>query len=188
MISTNLQGIVESVVRRAQRQGYVLPSEVREELAQASLSETLWKDVLALARPQLRYRAGRYWYNAPVSTRMRQEQEQQEGVQRAVQQVLEQHGPRPSGAERRAEERVEFVQQVEVLTEDGQTHTLLSRDLSATGIRLVGTHRLLGQKVRVCIPRTDGGEPWNFLVRVLWTCAVGEGQFENGGAFLGVEQ
>ena len=34
MISTNLQGVAEFVVRRAQRQGYVVPREVREELAQ----------------------------------------------------------------------------------------------------------------------------------------------------------
>jgi hypothetical protein len=38
MISTNLQGVAELVTLRAQRQGYVLPREVREELARTGLA------------------------------------------------------------------------------------------------------------------------------------------------------
>jgi hypothetical protein len=72
---------------------------------------------------------------------------------------------------------------VKVVTEDGQEFTLLSRDLSATGIRLVGTRRLLGQKVRVIIPGSDGAAR-EFLVRILWTCPVGDDLVENGGAFI----
>ncbi len=81
---------------------------------------------------------------------------------------------------------MDFVQTVAVRTEDGEEFTLLSRDLSATGIRLVGTRRLLGHKVHVLVPRPDGEPPYDFLVRILWTCAVGDGLFENGGAFLDV--
>jgi hypothetical protein len=63
--------------------------------------------------------------------------------------------------------------------------TLLSRDLSTTGIRLVGTKRLLGQKVRVLIPNGEGA-PLDFLVRILWTCPVGDDLVENGGTFISV--
>ena len=185
MISTNLQGVAEFVVRRAQRQGYVVPREVREELAQAGVSESLWKDVLALARPSLSYRRGRYYYRAPVSARVREEQSQQRHIGRAVKRLMRQQRGGTAAVERREEDRVEFVETVQVTTQDGRTLTLLSRDLSATGIRLVGTHRLLGQKVEVVIPGPDR-KPVTFLVRILWTCPVGEDLVENGGTFLGV--
>ena len=68
----------------------------------------------------------------------------------------------------------------------GRQFTLLSRDLSLTGIRLVGTRRLLGQKVRVSLPQGDGTEACTFVVRILWTCAIGDDLFENGGTFLEV--
>ena len=188
MTAANLNGIADQVVRRAQRQGYVVPREVREELTQAGASDALWKDVVALARRSLTLRKGRYYYSAPVSERVRQEQTQQLGVRRAVDQLL--NLARPSGStpiERRLQDRVDFMQTVTVRAEDGGEFTLLSRDLSATGIRLVGTRRLLGQKVHVLVPGPDGDEPYDFLVRVLWTCAVGDGLYENGGAFLEVK-
>ena len=185
MISINLQGVAELVVRRAQRQGYVIPREVREELTRAGQSDELWKDVVALARPLLRYRQGRYYYQAPVSARVRQEQTQLRDVDRAVRDLLHKH--QANRLDRRSADRVEFVQPVEVVTEDGDTLTLQSRDLSASGIRLVGPRRLRGQKVQVIVPRGEEA-PCRFLVRVLWTCAVGEGLFENGGTFLAVEK
>src|SRR4051794_14398995 len=77
MISTSLQAVADSVTRRAQRQGFIRPSEVREELSHAGFSENLWKDVLALARSALSYRHGRYYYRTPVSDRVLQEQTQQ---------------------------------------------------------------------------------------------------------------
>ena len=89
--------------------------------------------------------------------------------------------------ERRVEDRLDFIQSVKVRTEDGREHTLLSRDLSSTGIRLVGTVRLLGQKVRVSFAADAGSEPSHFTVRILWTCAIGDDLFENGGSFLNVE-
>src|SRR5262245_22114158 len=50
MILTNLQGVAELVVRRAQRQGFIVPREVREELNRAGVPSELWKDVVALGR------------------------------------------------------------------------------------------------------------------------------------------
>jgi hypothetical protein len=38
--------------------------------------------------------------------------------------------------------------------------------------------------VEVLISQPGGGEPLCFLTRILWTCAVGDGLFENGGVFL----
>lgn len=189
MSAVNLKNVAAQVVRRAQRQGYVVPREVREELTQAGASHDLWKDVVALARPSLTLRRNRYYFSAPVSDRVRQEQSQQLGVQRAVDQLLRsQTAPGAAQAERRGGDRIDFVQTVTVRGEDGVESTLLSRDLSATGIRLVGTRRLLGQKVHVLVPRPDGEPPYDFLVRILWTCAVGDGLHENGGAFLEVAE
>jgi hypothetical protein len=186
MITTNLQGIAELIIRRAQRQGYVMPREVREELAHNGVPDTLWKDVIALARPALCYRRGRYYYEEPVSDVVRHEQSQQRDVQQAVRQLVRQHKDAADQVERREVDRIEFIQPVKVRTADRREFTLLSRDLSPTGIRLIGTCRLLGQKIRVLIPRGDGAMTWNFLVRILWTCAVGDDLFENGGSFIKV--
>ncbi len=71
-------------------------------------------------------------------------------------------------------------------TEDRREYTLLSRDLSTTGIRLIGTRSLLGQKVRMVLTPDDQAEACVFLVRILWTCAIGDDLFENGGTFLEV--
>ena len=187
MTVANLQGVADQVVRRARRQGYVVPREVREELKQAGAPDESWKDVVALARQSLSFRRGRYYYSDPVSDRVRREQSQQRDVRRAVDRLVRDN-PAASATpiERRGQDRVDFVQTVAVRTDDGEEFTLLSRDLSTTGIRLVGTRRLLGQKVHVLVPRPDGEAPYDFLVRVLWTCAVGDGLFENGGAFLEV--
>jgi hypothetical protein len=184
MISTNLQGVAELVIRRAQRQGYIVPREIRAVLTEAGVAEALWKDVVAVARSALAYRRGRYYYTAPVSDRVRQEQSQQRGIQRAVRQLIRQYRTAAAEVERREQDRIDFVHPVKVTTEDRREYTLLSRDLSATGIRLIGTRRFLGQKVRVSIPTAGSGQPLHFVVRILWTCAVGEDLVENGGTFL----
>jgi hypothetical protein len=186
MISANLQGVAEQVIRRAQRQGYVVPREVREVLTEFGLSDGLWKDVLALARPALTYRRGRYYYHTPVSPRVAREQSQQVDIRQAIRHLIREHRSAAARVERREQDRIDFIQVVQVKTEDGRSFTLLSRDLSTTGIRLVGTRRFLGQKVRVLIPDAGGTGAWSFLVRILWTCPVGEDLIENGGAFLEV--
>jgi hypothetical protein len=182
---TDLQAIADAVVRRARAQGSVTDDDVREELARAGESADLCKDVLALARPSLRYHDGRHDYAAPDGPRQALEQAQQR-VHEAVHELVQQHRAARS-VERREQDRVDFIQPVQVRAEDGRTFTLLSRDLSPSGIRLVGTRRLLGQKVRVQVARPGGGSPWTFLVRILWTCALGDDLFENGGSFLQTE-
>ena len=184
MSGTNLQGVAEEVVRRAQRQGYVVAREVREELTRANLSDSFWKDVLALARHSLSYRRGRYYYTAPVSDRVKAEQSLQRDILSAVQHLVQQHQSAAERIERREQDRLDFIQPVKVVTEDNREFTLLTRDLSATGLRLVGTRRLLGQKVHVLIP--SGDETVDFTVRILWTCPVGDDLVENGGTFLAV--
>jgi hypothetical protein len=187
MESNTLQAGAEAVIRRAPRPGYVVPREVREELGRAAVPQDLWKDVVALARPALSLRHGRYYYSAPVSERVRAEQSQQAAIGRAVRQLIRKHHTAADRVERREQDRIDFVHPVQVVTEDGRTFTLLSRDLSATGIRLVGTRRLLGQKVRVLVPGPAGAGTWDFVVRILWTCPVGDDLVENGGTFLAVE-
>lgn len=187
MISTSLQGVAELVIRQAQRQGYIVPRQVRTVLSGAGVSESLWKDVLAVARPSLAYRNGRYYYSIPVSDRVRKERAQQQGVQKAIREIIRCYRE-GSHVERREEDRIDFVQPVKVRIEDGREYTLLTRDLSATGIRLIGTRRFLGQKIRVSIPASDGSSSWDFVVRVLWTCTVGDDLVENGGTFVDLAQ
>jgi len=184
MIATDLQGIADTVVRRAQRQGFLVSREVREELAGAGLAEELWKDVVALARPALKLRQGRYYYTTPVSQRVRQEQSRQRSLQRAVRQLIRQYRAEARPQERRGEDRMDYIQPVKVRTEDGREITLLSRDLSATGIRLIGSRSFLGQKLHILIPRPGEEAAWDFLVHILWTCSVGDNLYENGGPFL----
>ncbi|HJT78513.1 MAG TPA: PilZ domain-containing protein, partial [Gemmataceae bacterium] len=105
-------------------------------------------------------------------------------IREAVDRVLARQAARAGDVERRGEARTDFVESVRVRAEDGREFTFLSRDLSPAGIRLVGTHRLLGQKVRVLVPGPPGGEPQTFLVRILWTCVLAEDLVENGGMFL----
>jgi hypothetical protein len=186
MLSNTLQAVADTVGRRAQRQGYVVPREIREELASAGVPEARWKDVLALTHPALRLRNGRYYYPSPVSERVRKEQHAQRLIHRAARQIIRLYKDAAQRVERREQERVAFVQPVTVTTEDERELTLLSRDISPTGIRLIGTRSFLGQKVRVEIPQVDDTGPWCFLVRILWTCAVGDELFENGGQFLEV--
>ena len=60
----------------------------------------------------------------------------------------------------------------------------LSRDLSPTGLRLIGTRSLLGHKVSVLLPRGPAMPPLSLQMRVLWTGMIGEDLFENGGVFV----
>ena len=183
MPTTDLQEVAKAVVRRAQRQGSVLPREIRDELAHVSLPRTQWKEVVALSRPVLRCRQGRYYYRPVVSARLREEMRRQRAIRQAVRRLVREHKQTSSPTERRKQGRASFIQPVKVRIEGHRELTVLSRDLSPTGIRLIGTQGLLGQKALVLIP-CPGGEPLCFLMRVLWTCTVGDGLFENGGCFL----
>jgi hypothetical protein len=186
MADPALQPVAESVIRRAQRQGYVTPRDVRSELVLAGLPEDHWKDVLELARSSLNYRQGRYYHASAVSARLFQEQEEQRRIDKAIRRLISQHRAALKQNERRGQSRSDFVQTVRVRTDDGKVLNLLSRDLSTTGIRLLGTKQLLGQKIQVELPQ-DLDPPLLFTVRILWTCAVGDDLFENGGSFLSLD-
>jgi hypothetical protein len=186
MTLTDLQGIANTIVQRAQRRGYIVPREIRAELANAGLPDDQWKDVVELARPSLYYRQGRYYFINAVSPRLREELSQQDRIQRTIRQLIRRHKQNAGQVERRGQDRIDFIQPIKVQTEDRREYTLLSRDLSTTGIRLIGTRSLLGQKIRVVLTPEGHVEPCVFLVRVLWTCAIGDDLFENGGTFLEV--
>jgi len=184
MVTAEVQEIADNVIRRAERQGFIIPREIREEVAQAGLPENVWKEVLDCARPSLNYRHGRYYHLHAVSERMQHEQDTQQLIHSAIRQVIQQQRSSQNKVERRDDDRVDFMHQVHLETEDGRTYRLLSRDLSTAGIRLLGTRSFLGQKVRLTIPRMGDRGPWVFVVRILWTCSVGDDMFENGGTFL----
>jgi hypothetical protein len=185
MLQTELRGVVDTVLRRAQRQGYVVPRDVREELTQAGLPDEQWKDVLDLARGSLHYRQGRYYFLQAVSPRLHEQQSQQQIVFHAVRDLIRRQQAARAENERRQQDRIDFLHPASVETEDNRTFRVLTRDLSPTGIRLLGSRSLLGQKVRVQLAG-NGGRDCTFLVRILWSCAVGDDLFENGGSFLGM--
>jgi hypothetical protein len=185
----DLQGIVALILRRAHQQGYIIPREVREELAAAGLSELLWKEVVSLASPPLRYCRGRYHYVPPSSAtlraRVRQEQRQLQSIRRAVRRLIRLYKVLPVPQERRLHHRIELIRPIHVQTEDGRTIHLLTRDISLSGIRLLASGKLLGHKLRLWIPRPeDSRESFCFLVHILWSAVVGDGLYENGGIFL----
>jgi len=182
-MTATLQEVADAVVRRAQRQGFVVPREIRGELKQAGLADEQWKDVVGLARMHLNCRQGRYYHIHALSPRMQEEKEQQRLIQRAIRKLIRQHQAASKPKERRVEDRTDFIQPVTVQLEDGRQFTLLSRDLSSAGIRLVGTRRLLGQRIKITMPQEEGEQPYSFMVRILWTCAIGDDLFENGGTF-----
>ena len=188
MPTPTLQQVAEAVIRRAQRQGYVVPSEVRSELRLAGLEESLWKDAVELGRASLIYKQGRYYHKAAVSPRLEHEQRQRQAIEKALRPLIRQYRRRAREQERRTQTRIDFVQTVQIQPEDGPAFTLLTRDLSTTGVRLIGTRRLLGQKVHLLLPREEGEEPYRLLVRILWTCAIGDDLFENGGSFMELVQ
>jgi hypothetical protein len=119
-----------------------------------------------------------------LSPRLRQERQQQRAIHHAVRELMRQYKKSHAQTERRQQGRIDFIQPVKVRFDDQRELTLLSRDLSEAGIRIIGTRSLLGQKIRVLVPRPDSDESTCFVVRILWTCSVGDGLFENGGAFL----
>src|SRR5206468_11830733 len=140
-MTATIAEVAEAVGRRAQRQGYVVPRDIRAELQAAGLPETQWKDVVAQLRHALNYRQGRYYHVAALSPRLHQEQEQQRVVGKLIRSLIKEQREASKTRERRGQTRVDFLQPVKVRAEDGSEFTLLSRDLSTTGIRLVGTRR-----------------------------------------------
>jgi hypothetical protein len=183
MNPSELQPVADGVLRLAKQHGFVTARDVRAELRIAGLPEGGWKDVIALAKEMLVHRGGRYYHRDAFSPRLQKEHAQHQVIEKAIRRLIKQHKSRSKQDERRGQARIDFVQPVKVRTEDGKEFALMSRDLSATGVRLLGTKRLLGQKVELELPSGDGDPACKLLVRILWTCAVGDDLFENGGSF-----
>src|SRR5438445_11110125 len=127
MAVTDLQTVAHAVVRRAERQGFVLPSEIRAELAQLHIPPKQWKEVVALSRPALRYRQGRYYYKALVSPRMREEQRHQRAVHLTVRQLIREYKKSHAPGDRRQQGRTDFIQAVKVYLDPQRELTVLSR-------------------------------------------------------------
>ena len=184
MTKETLQRVADAVVRRARQQGSVTTRDIRTEAKLAGLAEPQWKDVTALVKAELHYRQGRYYPADPVSARRAEAEAQQGRIAKAIRGLIRQHRATVKQHERRGETRIDFIQPVKVHTADGHVLNLLSRDVSTSGIRLVGTKQLLGQKVQVELPHAKSDAPLILNARILWTCAVGDELFENGGSFL----
>src|SRR5438105_12978068 len=126
MIEEQLREVADAVSRRAQRQGYVVPRDVRDELNQVGLADDQWKEVLGLTREALHYRQGRYYYIQAISPRLHEQQRQQEIVFHAVRELIRRHQAGRSESERRQQDRIDFVHQAKVWTEDGREFRVLT--------------------------------------------------------------
>jgi hypothetical protein len=190
MSRTSLQRIADAVRRRAQRDGFVVASQVRAELTEAGLADSQWKNVVKLIGSSLSYRNGRYYYvpSGPsrMRVRVRQDQRRNRAIDRVVRRLIrEQRQAEAVMIERRASKRISFVQPIEVRTADGRCLRWVTREVSVSGIRLIGNENLQGQKIQIWVPRPDKTEEtYGFVVQVLWGCEVGDGLYENGGVFL----
>ena len=193
MSGTDLKAVVDRVLRRAQQQGFVVARDLREELAQAGLSEKLWNDVLEKIRPLVQYRHGRYYHvpSVPVriQSRMRKGRNQQRQIHRAVRQLIRRYKAASTEVERREHGRTHFIRTVRASATNSREFTLLARDISLSGIRLLSGQSLLGQQLRVRIPRDeDSSEVHCFLVRILWSAVVADGIHDNGGVFMDISE
>jgi hypothetical protein len=184
MTVAELPEVASRVLDRAQQQGYVTRREIREELRLSGQPEGSWRDVLALLHVSLHFRQGRYNYICQFDSRLEQELLRQRRIHRSVRDVMRRHRTRENGHERRRQGRITYVRPVKVRAADGHEYTLLTRDLSLTGINLIGARGFLGQKIQVWLPVGDGQQPLCFLVLIVWTSMVADGLFENGGTFL----
>jgi len=131
MSGTNLQAWRRGR-RRAQRQGYVVAREVREELERASLSESFWKGRPRPGTPFPELPAGRYYYTRrSASASRRSNRNNATSWWRPHSRAA---APERRRARRTARTRSARLHPAgEGLTEDNREFTLLTRDLSATG-------------------------------------------------------
>ena len=133
MALSDLQAVAAAVVQLAKRRGYATSDDVCEELRIAGLPEEGWKAVIALAKPSLVQRGGRYYLKDALSPRVQKVHAQQQAIQKVIRRLIKRHRSRDKENERRGQARVDFIQPVKIRTADGKEFTLLSRDLSATG-------------------------------------------------------
>jgi hypothetical protein len=182
----NLSPIIEAVTRRAEQQGHILARQVREELTRAQADPRLWRQVLRAAGPALERRGGHYYFVPALSPMRQRQQLLHERIRSTVHELVQAYRLAVNELDRRDSDRVAFLQPVVVQTAAGEHH-VLTKDISYSGIRLLGSRDLLGQKIRVTVPRPEGNA-CVFIVRIVWTCRVGDELYENGGGFLDLEE
>lgn len=121
-----------------------------------------------------------------MRARARHDHRQLQAIQQAVRSLIRKQRQKDrSHHERRAHKRIDFARPVLMQTEDGRLLHGMSREVSLSGIRLVGTVRLLGQKLRLWIPYPEAeNQTFGFLVRILWSAEIASQLYENGGVLL----
>ena len=83
---------------------------------------------------------------------------------------------------------VVYACSLKVILEDRCETVVMSQRLSLSGIEFLSDRSLLGQKLRLYIPRNESTFATMILsMRVLWSQAVADGIFKNGGNFLNVQ-
>jgi len=110
-------------------------------------------------------------------------------IERAVRRLVRQYKAASDRIERREHGRTHFIRQVKAVADNGRDYTVLTRDISLSGVRLLSNHSLLGQHLRVRIPiEDDSPETYCFVVRILWSAIAADGLYDNGGLFLELEK
>ncbi|MCS7166842.1 MAG: PilZ domain-containing protein [Gemmatales bacterium] len=175
--------ITDALIRRATVRGFLLPSEIQEELKSLGVSPRLWRNCVARLEKFLTHNNGKYYYTPATPTPRLREEERQLHIRALLQGLVQTHRRSQLHEERRAADRIEVVWPVTLTLEDGTIHRALTRDISVSGIRFLSNRSLLGQKVLASIKMHDQ-EPHLFSVRILWTCQVADGLYENGGTVI----
>ncbi|NBO93270.1 MAG: PilZ domain-containing protein [Planctomycetia bacterium] len=101
-------------------------------------------------------------------------------IHQAVDLITQPYREKIRKLERRESGRVEFFEAVSVVAEYGSSFQMITRDISATGIRLLSTRQILCQVIGVTI------QSYHFSVRIIWSYPVTDDMFEYGGKFLDV--
>jgi hypothetical protein len=181
--SQNWNAALSAVLRRAESRGYVLPEEIREEMRRLGLSARLWSEFIQRAGSLLTFQNGRYYYVPPLSSNRLREEERQLHVRALLQALIDSYKRSHHHVERRSADRMEVIWPVTLTLEDGTIHRALTRDISVSGIRFLGSRSLLGQRVTAHLA-LNPEQQHSFTVRILWTCEAGDNLYENGGTVL----
>jgi hypothetical protein len=186
MVSPDLQAVAIAVLNRARRQGYVLPREIRGELKEAGHSEGIWKQVVNLIRPSLKYHHGRYYAKVSTLSPLEREKHHLRHIRTTLHIFLQKQKGKTMEEERRKEDRNSLVCALKIRTESGQELTVLGQDLSSSGFRVITDRSLLGKKIFMFLPppQEGGALPVVIAARVLWCVEIADGLFKNGGSFL----
>lgn len=185
MSTPTLQTVADELLQRAKDQGFVVQQEIWEALESAGLPAECWQDVLELVHPSLEYDQGKFYVRSVPRSRLELEQDEHRRIRDTMRELLTRYRAEDECQERRGEERIAFVQPLKVQTEDDQEFNVLSQNLSLSGIRLVSNRSLLGRKLRLYCPTNDEtGDHVVLVTRILWSSAIADGLYKNGGLFL----